>query len=101
MSAAQKIMRSFCTLCMKKAARNGATISSPLGARLPTRLWYKGLVDSQMWTVQIPADLADGRYAVFTGLYRASDHQRLPAYSPEGLLVEDARVPLGFLMIHQ
>ena len=73
----------------------------PLGPRLPTRLWYEGLADSEAWSVQIPPDIAQGRYVVFTGLYRASDHQRLPAHSPEGLLVEDARVPLGYLMIYQ
>ena len=39
----------------------------PLGARLPTRLWYSGLVDSEVWQVPLPADLVPGRYNVFTG----------------------------------
>ena len=30
----------------------------PLGARLPTRLWYSGLADSEVWTVPLPDDLA-------------------------------------------
>ena len=51
----------------------------PLGARLPTRLWYSGLVDSEVWQVPLPADLAPGRYHVFTGLYRISDQERVPA----------------------
>jgi hypothetical protein len=72
----------------------------PLGARLPSRLWYNGLDDSETWIVPIPADLADGRYDVFTGLYRAGDHKRLPATSSNGRPYEDARVPLGYLMIH-
>ena len=51
----------------------------PLGARLPTRLWYSGLADSETWQVPLPADLAPGRYAVYTGLYRQADLERLPA----------------------
>ena len=50
----------------------------PLEARLPTRLWYSGLVDSEVWQVPLPADLAPGRYHVFTGLYRISDQERVP-----------------------
>lgn len=73
----------------------------PLGARLPTRLWYSGLRDSETWAVPIPADLASGKYAVFTGLYRASDLQRVPARNPEGERFLDARVPLGTMVIHR
>ena len=43
----------------------------PLGPRLPTRLWYSGLADSEAWEVPLPPDLAPGRYEVFTGLYRS------------------------------
>ena len=71
----------------------------PLGARLPTRLWYSGLVDSEVWQVPLPADLAPGRYHVFTGLYRISDQERVPASDAEGTPFVDARVPLGaFIM---
>ena len=38
----------------------------PLGPRLPTRLWYSGLADSETWQVPLPADLAPGRYTVFS-----------------------------------
>ena len=41
----------------------------PLGQRLPTRLWYSGLADSETWGAPLPDDLAPGRYSVFTGLY--------------------------------
>ncbi len=71
----------------------------PLGARLPTRLWYSGLVDSETWEAPLPADLAPGRYAVFTGLYRKSDRKRLPAKDADGKPFVDARVPLGFMII--
>ncbi len=71
----------------------------PLGARLPTRLWYAGLVDSVTWEVPLPADLAAGRYAVLTGLYRKSDRERLPAKDADGTPYVDARVPLGFMVI--
>ena len=71
----------------------------PLGARLPTRLWYAGLADSESWQVPLPAELEPGRYHVFTGLYRSRDLERVPAKSAEGLDFVDARVPLGSLVI--
>ena len=71
----------------------------PLGPRLPTRVWYSGLGDSETWEVPLPADLAPGRYKVFTGLYRARDQGRQPATDAEGKSFVDARVPLGLLTI--
>ena len=71
----------------------------PLGARLPTRYWYSGLVDTEIWEVPLPADLPPGRYSVFTGLYRVSDKERLSATQPDGTRFVDARVPLGILTI--
>ncbi len=72
---------------------------SPLGARLPTRLWYSGLADSEIWTVPVPDDLAPGQYSVFTGLYRSSDQERIPATDAEGTPWLDNRVALGSLII--
>ncbi len=72
----------------------------PLGARLPTRLWYSGLQDSETWDVPIPADVAAGNYTLYTGLYRQSDLARLAASDPDGAPFGDDRVPLGLLMIH-
>ena len=72
---------------------------SPLGPRLPTRLWYAGLADSETWTVPLPADLPPGRYAVYTGLYRASDLERVPVADADGMPWPDNRVSLGFLHI--
>ena len=72
---------------------------APLGQRLPTRLWYTGLADSETWRVPLPADLAAGRYAVFTGLYRSSDLERVPARDAEGTPWLDNRVVLGSLII--
>ena len=71
----------------------------PLGPRLPTRLWYSGLADHEIWKVPLPADLAPGRYTVFTGLYRTRDQQRVPASDAAGNPWLDARVPLGTLVI--
>ena len=71
----------------------------PLGPRLPTRLWYSGLNDSETWQVPLPADMAPGRYDIFTGLYRVRDQQRVPASDAAGNPYLDARVPLGSLMI--
>ncbi len=73
----------------------------PLGRRLPTRLWYSGLADSETWRVPLPADLAPGRYAVFTGLYRARDQERVNVSDANGSPYIDARVPLGTLIIER
>ena len=72
---------------------------APLGPRLPTRLWYNGLADSETWQVPLPSDLAPGRYSVFTGLYRQRDLERMPASDADGKPFLDARVPLGSLTI--
>ena len=71
----------------------------PLGARLPTRLWYSGLADSEVWSVPLPADLAPGRYDVFTGLYRVSDKERVPVTDADGRPWLDNRVELGSLTV--
>ena len=67
----------------------------PLGARLPTRLWYAGLADSETWTVPLPEDLAAGEYHAFTGLYRHSDKERLAVADAAGEAWADRRVALG------
>ena len=71
----------------------------PLGLRLPTRLWYNGLVDRETWQVSLPADLVPGRYTIFTGLYRQSDVERVPASDADETPFLDARVPLGSLIV--
>lgn len=71
----------------------------PLGPRLPTRLWYRGLADSETWSVPLPPDLAPGRYQVFTGLYRLTDQRRVPASDADGAPFVDARAPLGAITI--
>ena len=70
----------------------------PLGTRLPTRLWYSGLADTELWEVPIPADLSPGRYEVFTGLYRTRDLERVPARDADGVAWLDGRVLLGSLI---
>lgn len=73
----------------------------PLGARLPTRLWYSGMVDSETWAPPLPVDLAPGTYAVYTGLYRQSDQGRLPVASADGRLLPDATVPVGNITVER
>ena len=71
----------------------------PLGGRLPTRLWYEGLRDTETWQLTLPTDLPPGRYAIYTGLYRLSDLERLPVSDADGKPLPDARVPLGSIAI--
>lgn len=71
----------------------------PLGPRLPTQFWYANLADTEVWNLALPPDLPSGRYSVFTGLYRTSDKERLPASDTDGTPFIDARVPLGHLNI--
>ena len=71
----------------------------PLGQRLPTRLWYSGLADSETWHVPLPGDLTPGRYEVFTGLYWARDMRRLPVSDVSGEPWRDARILLGTVTI--
>ena len=73
----------------------------PLGARLPTRLWYEGLRDTETWQFMLPAELPPGRYAVYTGLYRLSDLARLPVSDADGMPLPDARVPLNYITISE
>ena len=73
----------------------------PLGARLPTRLWYNGLIDRETWQVPLPADLAPGQYNVFTGLYQQNDLERVSASNADGMSFLDGRVPLGSLTIER
>lgn len=70
---------------------------NPLGTRLPTRLWYRGLADSETWAIPLPEDLTPGRHAVFTGLYRSSDKERVVATDANGKPFLDARISLGNL----
>ncbi len=71
----------------------------PLGRRLPTRLWYAGMQDTETWNVTVPDDVAAGDYAIYSGLYNLRDMQRLLALDAAGNTFADARVPLGSLRI--
>ena len=73
----------------------------PLGARLPTRLWYAGFSDGELWRATLPDHLAPGSYQVFTGLYHHRDRERLGAADAKGAAYVDNRVPLGALMIEE
>ena len=73
---------------------------APLGARLPTRLWYAGLADSETWQVPLPADIESGSYSAYTGLYRQRDMQRLAiADAPANDYLGDGRILLGSLIV--
>ena len=73
----------------------------PLGGRLPARFWRSGLVESEVWSVSLPDDLAPGQYAVFTGLYHAGNRERVTARDAEDARFADERVPLGSLIVER
>lgn len=89
----------FLHLVHEETGKLWAFDQQPLGARLPTRLWYSGLADTETWRIPLPADLAPGRYHVWTGLYRADDQERLGASDAAGAPYPDGRVPLGAIAI--
>ena len=71
----------------------------PLGARLPSRLWYAGLSERESWRFTLPAQLPPGAYRVYTGLYRQSDLTRLPSRDRRGVLAPEGRNPIGTIEI--
>ncbi len=71
----------------------------PLGPRLPTRLWYSGLADSETWRVAFPADLEPGRYSVYTGLYALDGLARMSGRTADGDDLVDSRLPLGSIVV--
>ena len=71
----------------------------PLGARLPTRLWYADLADRETWQFILPDDMPAGRYQLYTGLYRLSDLERMTVYDEFGDPLPDERLSLGFMQI--
>ena len=71
----------------------------PLGDRLPTHLWYAGLADSETWSLDLPADIEPGLYAVSTGLYRSSDGQRIAAFDHADKRRPEDRIIIGTLAL--
>ena len=71
----------------------------PLGARLPTRLWFGGLAEAETWHAPLPADMPPGRYQVLTGLYHSSSIERVPARDARGGQFRDMLVPLGDVLL--
>ena len=71
----------------------------PLGSRLPTRLWYAGLLDTETWQVTVPDDVAPGDYAIYSGLYNSQNFSRSTAAGAAGIPFANARVPVGILRI--
>lgn len=51
----------------------------PLNGRFPTRLWFAGAVVSDAYRLNLPADLPEGAYQLFGGLYLPGTNDRLPA----------------------
>ncbi len=52
--------------------------NQPLAGQYPTRAWEKGEVIDDRYTLTIPADLENGRYPLWLGMYRSDTIERLP-----------------------
>jgi hypothetical protein len=72
----------------------------PLNGRFPTRLWPMGAVVRDPYRLELPGDLEEGRYELWTGFYRPVSGQRLQAMSPQtGERWKDDQVYLGTLLV--
>ena len=52
--------------------------SPPLQGSYPTRVWSAGELFTDQYTLTIQADVADGRYPLWLGMYRSDTIERLP-----------------------
>jgi hypothetical protein len=67
--------------------------NQPLAGQYPTRAWEKGEVIDDRYTLTIPADLENGRYPLWLGMYRSDTIERLP------LTVSGVRQPNDVIQI--
>ncbi len=70
----------------------------PTGGFRPTSSWREGEIIVDERQLLLPADLAPGRYELWTGLYHPDTGARLPAFSA-GQRQADDRVLLGTLTV--
>jgi hypothetical protein len=52
--------------------------NQPLAGQYPTRVWAAGEVIDDQYTLLIPADLENGRYPIWLGMYNSDTIERLP-----------------------
>ena len=72
----------------------------PIGGRFPTRLWPEGTVLSDPFHLGLPADLAEGSYELWGGLYHSDSVRRLEAIRQStGERWKDDLVHLGTVVV--
>jgi hypothetical protein len=64
----------------------------PLDGLWPTSAWESGYPIRDKYRLDLPADLAPGRYELRAGLYRPEDGQRVPVLSPTELAKDSAMI---------
>ena len=69
----------------------------PLGGDYPTSLWRRPCPVEDVYTLQLPDDLAAGDYDILLGMYDASqpNYPRAPAFDMGGAPFPNAAIPLG------
>jgi hypothetical protein len=64
----------------------------PLGGLYPMHLWQPDIRYPDPWALELPSDLAPGRYRVEVGLYDLASGDRLPVAEGPGRLEGDALI---------
>ncbi len=71
----------------------------PAQNSFPTGAWKPGLFVSDTHTLDIPPDVAPGRYQINVGLYLLETGERLPVQDAAGVASEDRSLPLATVEI--
>jgi hypothetical protein len=70
----------------------------PLGGRYPMHLWQPGVNYPDSWTLDLPDNLAPGRYRLEAGFYELETGDRIPVTEGPGRLPGDALI-LDYLTV--
>lgn len=71
----------------------------PFAGKFPVTDWPLNTPLEDRWSETLPADMADGDYKVYTGLYTFPSLARLPVLDLDGQTVTDGEVLLGTLTV--
>lgn len=82
----------FVHLVGADGAGHGQVDALPLEGRYPMHLWQPGISYPDSWTLDLPGDLAPGRYRLEAGFYDLDTGDRLPVTGGPGRLPGDTLI---------